>query len=74
MKDIENELLPFNRSKFLNAEHKLTFIGTGGIGGKAHGLANINHIILNELDREKFLGIDVSIPAMTTDKAMRLLP
>jgi len=65
MKDIEQELLPFNRTKFLNAEHKLTYMGTGAIGGKAHGLANINHIILNELDQEKFKGIEVGIPAMT---------
>jgi len=65
MKNIEQELLPFNRSRFLNSEHKLTYIGSGEIGGKAHGLANINHIILNELDREKFKGIEISIPAMT---------
>lgn len=65
MKNIENELLPFNRSKFLNAEHKLTYIGTGAIGGKAHGLANINHIILNELNKGQFPGIEVGIPAMT---------
>lgn len=65
MNNIEKELIPFNRSKFLNAEHKLTFIGTGAIGGKAHGLANINHVILNELDKEKFKGIEVGIPAMT---------
>lgn len=65
MKNIENELLPFNRSKFLNAEHKLTYIGTGAIGGKAHGLANINHIILNDLNKGQFPGIEVGIPAMT---------
>jgi hypothetical protein len=65
MKNIENELLPFNRSKFLNAEHKLTYIGTGAIGGKAHGLANINHIILNDLNKGQFPGIEAGIPAMT---------
>ncbi len=63
--NFENELLPFNRSKFLNAEHKLTYIGLGAIGGKAHGLASINHIILNDLNKEQFPGIDVGIPAMT---------
>ncbi|PLW96934.1 MAG: hypothetical protein C0591_07830, partial [Marinilabiliales bacterium] len=56
---------PFNRSKFLNAEHKLTYIGTGAIGGKAHGLANINHIILNDLNKGQFPGIEMGIPAMT---------
>lgn len=65
MNDYEKELLPFNRSKFLNAEHKLTFIGTGAIGGKAHGLAGINHIILNDLNKGQFPGIEVGIPAMT---------
>lgn len=61
----EEELLPFRRSKFLNAEHKLTYIGTGAIGGKAHGLAHINHIILHQLKRENYKNIEVGIPAMT---------
>ncbi|MCB2206811.1 MAG: PEP/pyruvate-binding domain-containing protein [Bacteroidetes bacterium] len=65
MNNFENELLPFNRSKFLNAEHKLTYIGSGAIGGKAHGLAGINHIILNDLNEGAFPGIEVGIPAMT---------
>ena len=62
---IEQELLPFNRSGFLNAEHKLTYIGNGEIGGKAKGLAKINHIILNELNNKEFNEIEVAIPAMT---------
>lgn len=65
MIDIEKELLPFNRSKFLNAEQKLTYIGTGEIGGKAHGLAGINHLITHQLNGNKFDGIEVGIPAMT---------
>jgi len=65
MNDFEKELLPFNRSKFLNAEHKLTYIGSGAIGGKANGLASINHIILNDLNKGQFGGIEVGIPAMT---------
>jgi phosphoenolpyruvate synthase/pyruvate phosphate dikinase len=65
MNNFENELLPFNRSKFLNTEHKLTYIGSGAIGGKAHGLASINHIILNDLNKGQFPGIEVGIPAMT---------
>jgi len=68
MNDFEKELLPFNRSKFLNAEHKLTYIGSGAIGGKAHGLASINHIILNDLNKGQFGGIEVGIPAMTIIK------
>jgi len=65
MNNFENELLPFNRSKFINAEQKLTYIGSGAIGGKAHGLAGINHIILNDLNKGQFPGIEVGIPAMT---------
>lgn len=65
MNNYESELLPFNRSKFLNAEQKLTYIGSGAIGGKAHGLAGINHIILNDINKGQFAGIDVGIPAMT---------
>ena len=61
----QNELLPFNRSKFINNEHKITYIGTGGIGGKAHGLASINGIILNDLNKDNYLNIEVGIPAMT---------
>jgi len=68
MNDFEKELLPFNRSKFLNTEHKLTYIGSGAIGGKAHGLASINHIILNDLNKGQFGGIEVGIPAMTIIK------
>jgi len=65
MNELNKELLPFNRSKFLNTEHKLTYIGSGAIGGKAHGLASINHIILNELNKGRFKGIEITIPAMT---------
>lgn len=65
MIDIQKELLPFNRSKFLNAEQKLTYIGTGEIGGKAHGLAGINHLITHKLNGDQFEGIEVGIPAMT---------
>lgn len=65
MEDYKSELLPFNRSKFLNSEQKLTYIGTGEIGGKAHGLASINHIITNEINNSKFIDIEVGIPAMT---------
>jgi len=65
MKGFEKELIPFNRSKFLNDDHKLTYIGTGEIGGKAHGLASINHLINTKLNGDRFEGIEVGIPAMT---------
>jgi len=65
MKGFEKELIPFNRSKFLNDDHKLTYIGMGEIGGKAHGLASINHLINTKLNGDRFEGIEVGIPAMT---------
>ena len=65
MDNSKNELLPFNRSQFLNSENKLTYIGTGAIGGKAHGLAGINNIIRTELDNTKYPDLKVGIPAMT---------
>lgn len=65
MEDYKSELLPFNRSKFLNAEQKITYIGSGEIGGKAHGLASINHIIKSKINNSKFQEIEVGIPAMT---------
>ena len=64
MKDYNSQLLPFNRSKFLNSERKLTYIGAGEIGGKAKGLAGINHILLHEIDKTRFSGIEVGVPAM----------
>ena len=64
-RDIQHELLPFNRSKFLNDQQKITTIGLGEIGGKARGLADIHHLIHHELDRGAYPGIDVNIPAMT---------
>lgn len=73
MANYGEELIPFNRSKFLNKEQKLTFVGSGEIGGKAQGLAGINHIIRTEVNNtsanvetnKKYPGIEVGIPAMT---------
>ena len=65
MKDYRTELLPFNRSRFLNDERKITFIGTGEIGGKAHGLAGTHHLINHGLDGGAYPGVEVGIPAMT---------
>jgi hypothetical protein len=59
------ELIPFNRSTFLNTEQKITCMGSGHIGGKANGLVRIHRILYNELDKTKFQGIEVNIPAMT---------
>lgn len=65
IENYKRELLPFNRSKFLNSEYKLTYIGNGEIGGKARGLAGINHIIRDHINNSKFPEIEVGIPAMT---------
>ncbi len=60
-----NGIVAFNRSSFLNAEKKITFIGTGEFGGKASGLINISEVITKKIDRNIYTGIEVDIPAMT---------
>ncbi len=60
-----NEIVAFNRSSFLNADKKITFIGTGEFGGKASGLINIAEVLRNKIDKDSYSGIDIDIPAMT---------
>jgi hypothetical protein len=59
-----HELPRFER-EFIGAEHGLTRIGSGAIGGKASGLLRINTEILNRLDRERFPFIEVTVPTAT---------
>ncbi len=55
-------LLPFKRSSFYNEENRLTFIGSGEIGGKASGLMQINEILRTGFDKVKFNEFDVAVP------------
>ncbi len=61
----KNKILPFNRSSFLNSEKRITYIGTGSMGGKAQGLVDIDEVLQREINPEDYQGIIVDIPAMT---------
>ena len=52
----------FNRD-FLDPAAPLSCIGSGALGGKAHGLALIRDV-LNKLDPEKYAGIRIQIPSL----------
>ncbi len=58
------DLIAFNRSAFLNDENKITTIGNGSIGGKAHGLVRVNHWLNNPEMQQKYPGMNIGIPAM----------
>lgn len=54
----------FDRS-FFARERRLSCIGLGEYGGKAHGLAYIHSVLTSELDPEDFPGIEVILPNLT---------
>lgn len=64
----KQNILPFNRSSFLNSNKKITYIGTGNLGGKAKGLVDINEVLQNEIDSELYPEIILDIPAMTVTR------
>ena len=52
--------------KFFSSENRVSYIGTGSIGGKAHGLELIDKILNSEeFERKIFPQIDVNIPVLT---------
>jgi len=57
-------LAQFNR-EFLKGGDKFTYIGSGSIGGKAHGLAHVKGIIESSLMDRFAPGISVEIPTLT---------
>jgi len=58
------EIPRFNRDLF-GSEEKFTRIGSGEIGGKAHGLAFIKQSLADGLAPDRFAGIEVNIPTLT---------
>ncbi|MFC1536012.1 PEP/pyruvate-binding domain-containing protein [Candidatus Neomarinimicrobiota bacterium] len=61
----QKEHSQFDR-KFFSSENRVSYIGTGSIGGKAHGLELIDKILNSEeFDRNNFPQIDVNIPVLT---------
>jgi len=60
---LRSQSVNFNRN-FLDPTTPISCIGTGGIGGKAEGLAFIRDILHSKLDPEEFSDIKVDIPSM----------
>lgn len=63
MEDTLKNLSRFNRD-FFNKEKRLTYIGTGSLGGKGLGLARINNELIEHLKAEQFPYIEVSVPSL----------
>jgi hypothetical protein len=60
----QRALARFDR-RFLNGRDRFTYIGSGSIGGKAHGLAHIKGIIESDLQDRFEPDITIDIPALT---------
>lgn len=50
--------------EFFDPLRRFKFIGSGSLGGKAHGLAFIQHVLSSEFDPTAFPQIEVSIPSL----------
>ncbi|KAA3611034.1 MAG: hypothetical protein D8M58_13720 [Calditrichaeota bacterium] len=59
----EKNVSQFNR-KFFDPEKRITFIGTGSLGGKAQSLADINNSLNESDDLNSFSNIQVNIPTL----------
>jgi Pyruvate phosphate dikinase, AMP/ATP-binding domain len=59
-----DSLPPFDR-QFFNGSEAFTRIGTGEIGGKAHGLAMLNDLLKRTFDQAEFPEIRVTVPILT---------
>lgn len=60
----QSSLTRFNR-QFFNSEEKFTYIGSGELGGKAHGLASMRGVLQSKLGDSESHGISVAIPTLT---------
>lgn len=58
------DLPPFDRH-FFDGTESFTVIGSGAIGGKARGLADIREALTSQLDAGAFPGVEVVIPTLT---------
>jgi len=59
----QHHLPPFHRD-FLASGERLTRIGDGEIGGKAHGLAFVDRLMRSALPADAFPGIEIGIPTL----------
>ncbi len=57
-------LVQFDR-EFFDPAHRFKTIGSGSLGGKAHGLATAQRVLSTRFDASSFKRIEVSIPSLT---------
>lgn len=60
---VQQDVPKFDRN-FWDSNKRLSYIGTGSLGGKAQSLAFINNILNSKLNASDFPQIEVSIPTM----------
>ena len=60
---VKQDIPKFDRN-FWDSNKRLSYIGTGSLGGKAQSLAFINDILNSKLNASDFPQIEVSIPTM----------
>lgn len=60
-----NEALTRFDREFIDPEHRFKFVGSGALGGKAHGLAFIQSILSSNFPSAGFPQMEVSIPSLT---------
>jgi len=61
----QKEHSQFDR-KFFSSDNRVSFIGTGSVGGKAQSLVLIDKILNSkEFDKKRFSQIDVNVPTLT---------
>jgi hypothetical protein len=64
-KDSSHETLARFDREFLTGREKFTYIGSGSLGGKAQGLADLKDILETTIARRFLPGIAVDIPTLT---------
>lgn len=64
MDKIENTIARFNRN-FYHPENKITYIGNGSFGGKAHGLLRIHSMLKEKFQTKKHPEFEVGVPVLT---------
>ncbi len=57
--------LPEFKREFFDSTERITVMGSGSLGGKAHGLAFIHDFTRNRFEHSRFPRFSVSIPVMT---------
>lgn len=62
--DTLSGLVEFDRA-FFDPAHRFKYIGSGSLGGKAHGLSIAQRVLATRFDASAFRRIEVSIPSLT---------